>query len=188
MCFGYILHSLFQIIFLRNNIMFVVADTTAIQSKTALYQEIAQQANALLFDEPDMIANMANLSSLLWSMLPDINWVGFYINRSTESKQELVLGPFHGKPACVRIAFARGVCGHCATTRQTVIVEDVEVFPGHIACDSASRSEIVLPILAGDQLIAVLDIDSPVHARFDQDDQQGLERVVEIFTQNTVLV
>lgn len=168
--------------------MFVVADATAIQSKTELYQEIAQQADALLFDEPDMIANMANLSSLLWAMLPDINWVGFYINRSTGSKQELVLGPFHGKPACVRIDFKRGVCGHCATTRKTVIVEDVEAFPGHIACDSASRSEIVLPLLLGDQLVAVLDIDSPLHARFDQDDQQGLERVVEIFARHTTLV
>ncbi len=167
--------------------MFVVADTTALQSKTELYAELVRQTEALLIGEPDMIANMANLSSLLWAVLPDINWVGFYINRSTNEKNELVLGPFHGKPACVRIDFRRGVCGHCATTRETVLVDDVEAFPGHIACDSASRSEIVLPILVDDHLVAVLDIDSPLHARFDHDDQQGLEHVIEIFVRHTRL-
>lgn len=155
------------------------------ETKSALYEDILRQVRALLHDEPDMIANMANLSSLLWAMLPSINWVGFYINRSTEEKQELVLGPFHGKPACVRIDFRRGVCGHCATTQQTVIVDDVEVFPGHIACDSASRSELVVPILHQNTLVGVLDIDSPLLGRFDTEDQHYVEQIVAEFIVHT---
>ena len=141
------------------------------------YLELDQQLRALLEGEDDLIANAANTASLLWHALPELNWVGFYLARG----EELVLGPFQGKPACVRIALGRGVCGTAAATRRTVLVPDVHAFPGHIACDAASNSEIVVPLLRGGALIGVLDLDSPVLARFDSSDQQGLERVAGSF-------
>lgn len=125
----------------------------------------------------DRIANAANFSALLYHALPDVNWVGFYFFDG----RELVVGPFQGKPACVRIAIGRGVCGTAAQTRSTQLVPDVHAFPGHIACDSASRSEIVIPLLQGETLIGVLDIDSPLPGRFDSEDQQGLEALAQCF-------
>jgi L-methionine (R)-S-oxide reductase len=146
------------------------------------YDEIAQALAALLDGEQDLIANAANTAALIYHSLPDLNWAGFYLLRG----DELVLGPFQGKTACVRIAMGRGVCGTAAARRETVLVEDVHAFPGHIACDSASNSEIVIPLFeaAGDArsgLIGVLDLDSPKHARFDAEDQRGLERLARIF-------
>jgi L-methionine (R)-S-oxide reductase len=145
--------------------------------KAAGYVELDQQLRALLAGERDLIANAANTASLLWHALPDLNWVGFYLARG----EELVLGPFQGKPACVRIALGRGVCGSAAATRRTVLVPDVHAFPGHIACDAASNSEIVVPLLRGSVLLGVLDLDSPLLDRFDTQDQQGLERIAASF-------
>jgi L-methionine (R)-S-oxide reductase len=142
--------------------------------KPALYAEIAAQVRALTEGERDLIANLANTASLLYHSMPDLNWVGFYLLKDGE----LVVGPFQGKPACVRIAMGKGVCGTAAAKRAPVIVENVHEFAGHIACDSASNSEIVLPIVRGNELIGVLDLDSPKFARFDAADQAGLERVV----------
>ena len=139
--------------------------------KAALYADLLSAANALTKDEPDAVANMANVSALLWQFLPDLNWAGFY----RLVGDELVLGPFQGKPACIRIPMGRGVCGAAAATRETQVVEDVHAFPGHIACDAASASEIVLPIVQGGRLIGVLDLDSPKVARFDSEDAAGLE-------------
>ncbi len=146
------------------------------------YDELAQALTGLLDGERDLIANAANTAALIYHSLPDLNWVGFYLLRG----EELVLGPFQGKTACVRIAMGRGVCGAAAQRRETVLVEDVHAFPGHIACDSASNSEIVIPLfeVAGDSqsgLIGVLDLDSPKHARFTVEDQRGLERLARIF-------
>ena len=136
------------------------------------YVELLQQARALMAGEPDRIANAANLSALIYATLPDLNWVGFYFFDG----RELVVGPFQGKPACVRIALGKGVCGTAAATHETVVVRDVEQFPGHIACDVASRSEIVVPLVASDgRLLGVLDVDSPKLARFDHEDQAGME-------------
>ena len=137
------------------------------------YAQLLDQVHALLHDERDRIANAANLSALLFNALPDLNWAGFYLYDGTE----LVVGPFQGLPACVRIPLDKGVCGAAARTRETQRVEDVHAFPGHIACDSASNSEIVIPLVRGDTLIGVLDIDSPLPARFDEDDQRGLEAI-----------
>lgn len=145
--------------------------------KSALYAELLLQAEALLHGERDRIANAANLSALIWHTLPDLNWAGFYLHDG----RELVLGPFQGKPACVRIAIGKGVCGTAAQTRATQVVEDVHAFPGHIACDSASNSEIVVPLLRGDVLLGVLDLDSPKPARFDAQDQRGLEMLAAIW-------
>ena len=142
--------------------------------KPALYAEIAGQVRALTAGERDLIANLANTASLLYHSMPDLNWVGFYLLKDGE----LVVGPFQGKPACVRIAMGKGVCGTAAAKRAPVIVENVHEFAGHIACDSASNSEIVLPIVRGNELIGVLDLDSPKFARFDEQDQAGLEQVV----------
>lgn len=145
-------------------------------SKAAGYAELDTALAALLSDEHDLIANLANTSALLFTTLPQLNWAGFYLLRSPE---ELVLGPFQGKPACVRIALGRGVCGTAAAERRTVLVPDVHAFPGHIACDSASNSEIVLPLIRDNgELLGVLDLDSPILERFDAIDQQGLERIV----------
>ena len=144
------------------------------QPKPALYAEIAAQVRALTEGERDLIANLANTASLLYYSMPDLNWVGFYLLKDGE----LVVGPFQGKPACVRIAVGKGVCGTAAARRAPVIVENVHEFAGHIACDSASNSEIVLPILRGNELIGVLDVDSPKFARFDAQDQAGLEKIV----------
>ncbi len=141
--------------------------------KAAQYAQLLAQAEGLMAGEPDRIANAANLSALLFNALPDLNWVGFYLYDGTE----LVVGPFQGLPACVRIPLDKGVCGAAASTRQTQRVDDVHAFPGHIACDAASRSEIVIPLIKDGVLIGVLDIDSPKPARFDADDQQGLEAI-----------
>ena len=149
--------------------------------KAALYQELAQQLAGLLSGERDAIANAANTAALLFTSLPDLNWAGFYFLRSPE---ELVLGPFQGNPACVRIAIGRGVCGTAAERRATVLVEDVHAFPGHIACDSASNSEIVVPLLRGAELLGVLDIDSPKLRRFDGVDQRGIETLARIFIES----
>lgn len=145
--------------------------------KPTLYADLASALEGLVAGEADGIANMANAASLIWETLPDINWVGFYRNVGGE----LVVGPFQGRPACVRIPFGSGVCGVAAATRQVQRVEDVHAFPGHIACDSASNSEIVVPIVGADgELLGVLDIDSPKHARFDAEDEAGVVRLVEI--------
>jgi L-methionine (R)-S-oxide reductase len=155
--------------------------------KAAGYGTLASDLSALLHGERDLIANAANMAALLWHSLPDLNWAGFYFLKasedSTSSQRELVLGPFQGKPACVRIAIGRGVCGTAAARRAPVVVPDVEAFPGHIACDSASRSELVVPLLAGDRLIGVLDLDSPVVARFDDEDRRGCERLAAILVE-----
>lgn len=148
--------------------------------KTALYRLLTQQAAALIEHEPDLIANMANLSALLFNQLPDLNWAGFYIMR----QGELVLGPFQGQVACVRIPVGKGVCGTAVATGEVQLVEDVHSFAGHIACDAASNSEIVLPLRHRGDIIAVLDIDSPSLARFDADDKAGLEQLIALFEQH----
>jgi GAF domain-containing protein len=140
------------------------------------YQLIGRQLTGLIDSEDDSIANMANCSALLWQELPTINWVGFYLYRDNQ----LVLGPFQGRPACTRIAMGAGVCGAAANLRKTIVVADVHQFPGHIACDAASNSEIVVPMIKNGQLIGLLDVDSPVTDRFDQADQQGLEHLVQL--------
>src|SRR5579862_3291093 len=146
--------------------------------KPELYRELCGQLEALLAGERDPIANAANTSALLFQMMPELNWAGFYFLRGGE----LVLGPFQGKPACVRISLGQGVCGAAAVQRRTLVVPDVQKFPGHIACDSASRSEIVVPLLgAGNVLLGVLDIDSARAARFDDDDARGLEGLARVF-------
>ena len=145
--------------------------------KIELYRSLAEQAEALLAGEGDLVANAANLSSLIFHTLPELNWAGFYFMRDGE----LVVGPFQGKPACVRIAVGHGVCGTAAQERRTIVVPDVHEFPGHIACDPASRSEIVVPVIRDGELLGVLDLDSPVRERFDVDDAAGLEAVVRIF-------
>jgi L-methionine (R)-S-oxide reductase len=139
--------------------------------KETLYRDLASALDALTADEPDAIANMANAAALIWEYLPDLNWAGFY----RMVGDELVLGPFQGKAACIRIPLGKGVCGSAAQSRQSQLVEDVHAFPGHIACDAASQSELVVPILQNGQLIAVLDLDSPSKARFDVNDQMGCE-------------
>ncbi|HKU16737.1 MAG TPA: GAF domain-containing protein [Steroidobacteraceae bacterium] len=149
-------------------------DIDSSQPKPALYASIAAQLRALVEGEPDLIANLANAAALLFHALPELNWAGFYLLKNGE----LVVGPFQGRPACVRIALGKGVCGTAAERRATVVVANVHEFSGHIACDSASNSEIVVPLLRGDELIGVLDIDSPKFGRFDAEDQAGLEEVV----------
>jgi len=156
--------------------MFELSPTTT-GSKAETYALLLQQAEALLQGEPDRIANAANLASLIWHTLPQLNWAGFYLYDG----RELVLGPFMGKPACVRIALGRGVCGTAAATRSTQVVKDVHAFPGHIACDAASNAEIVVPLAHGDRLLGVLDLDSPVTARFDAEDQAGLEALAALW-------
>ncbi|GKS02448.1 GAF domain-containing protein [Sphingomonas aquatilis] len=140
-------------------------------SKADLYRDLLGALDALIADEPDAIANMANAAALVWQYLPDLNWAGFY--RMVGG--ELVLGPFQGKAACIRIPLGKGVCGTAAATRETQLVEDVHAFPGHIACDAASRSELVVPIVHDGRLIGVLDLDSPEPARFDAEDAAGCE-------------
>jgi L-methionine (R)-S-oxide reductase len=143
----------------------------------AAYAELARDLRALLAGERDLIANAANTAALIYDALPDLNWAGFYLYK----EGELVLGPFQGKPACVRISIGKGVCGAAAARRETLRVEDVHAFPGHIACDSASNSEIVIPLLRGDELLGVLDLDSPKLARFQPADTRGLETLARIF-------
>ena len=144
--------------------------------KPTLYRDLAQALEALVADEPDSVANMANSAALIWESLPDLNWAGFYRNVGGE----LVLGPFQGRPACIRIPFGSGVCGTAAQTLQVQRVDDVHAFPGHIACDSASASELVVPIVRGGELVAVLDLDSPTPARFTEEDEAGCLALAEI--------
>jgi GAF domain-containing protein len=151
-------------------------------SKAELYDHLAAQLSSLLAGERDLIANAANFSSLVYHSLPDLNWAGFYF----EKDRELVLGPFQGRPACVRISLGQGVCGTAAAKCATTIVPNVHEFPGHIACDSASNSEIVIPLLKGQRFIGVLDLDSPVLSRFDQEDATGLEMLVKILLSSTI--
>jgi len=159
--------------------MFAAAPIQA-ASKAELYAELAAQARGLLHGERDRIANAANFAALAWQALPDINWCGFYFFDGTE----LVVGPFQGKPACVRIALGKGVCGTAAATRETQLVRDVHAFAGHIACDADSRSEIVVPLVAGERLIGVWDVDSPQLARFDEDDRIGMERLCAVYVES----
>ena len=154
-----------------------------IEDKRALYVSLEKQARGLLDGEHDPIANAANLASLIFHVLPDLNWAGFYFLRG----DELLVGPFQGKPACVRIAMGRGVCGTAAAERKTLVVEDVDSFPGHIPCDAESRSEVVVPLLSrdGQSLLGVLDIDSPEPGRFDEVDAHGLERIAAVYTETS---
>jgi GAF domain-containing protein len=147
------------------------------------YAELLEHSRALLAGERDFTANAANLASLVFHSLPDLNWAGFYWLR----ERELVLGPFQGKPACVRIAVGKGVCGTAAAERRTIVVPDVNAFPGHIACDSASRSELVVPVAHAGRILGVLDLDSPRPGRFTEEDARGLEEVVRAFTEATDL-
>lgn len=152
--------------------------------KPALYDELESSLRGLLAGEPDLVACAANMSSLLYWSLPDLNWVGFYLLDAESG--DLLVGPFHGKPACVRIPLSKGVCGAAATERRTLVVPDVHAFPGHIACDSASNSEVVVPIVLADgRLLGVLDLDSPRLQRFDDEDARGLERLVRVFVEAT---
>lgn len=151
-----------------------------VESKAEFYAELVTQARGLLHGEHDRIANAANLAALAWHALPAINWCGFYFFDGVE----LVVGPFQGKPACVRIALGRGVCGTAAATRTTQLVDDVHAFPGHIACDAASRSEIVVPLLDGQSLIGVWDVDSPQPSRFDEDDRLGMEALCRVYIES----
>jgi len=149
-------------------------------TKAEQYGQLQAQARALLAGEHDRTANAANLSALVYHALPALNWVGFYF----WDGKELVVGPFQGLPACVRIALGKGVCGTAAATRQTQLVPDVEQFPGHIACDSASRSELVVPLHDGEHLVGVFDLDSPELSRFDDEDRAGLEALARIFLES----
>jgi len=149
--------------------------------KPVAYGQLAGELRALLAGERDAIANAAQMSALLYDVLPELNWVGFYFLKGTE----LVVGPFQGKPACVRIALGKGVCGTAAQRRASVVVPDVHAFPGHIACDHASQSEIVVPLLRGGRLLGVLDLDSPRKARFDEEDRRGLEQAVAIYLEGS---
>jgi len=146
------------------------------EAKEELYKDLCKTLTVLIRDEEDWLANLANSSALLWIMLENINWAGFYLYKN----DELILGPFQGKPACTRIKPGKGVCGTAAITKQTMLVKNVHEFPGHIACDSQSNSEIVVPMIKNDRLIGVLDLDSPVYSRFDETDQEYLEKFVDI--------
>lgn len=151
-------------------------DKINFETKEQLYKFMNIKLTGLIGSEEDWLANLSNASALLWLLLDDINWSGFYLHRNGK----LILGPFQGKPACVNIDIGKGVCGTAASTRTTQVVKNVHDFPGHIACDSASNSEIVVPIVHNGELMGVLDIDAPIHNRFDDVDRQGLEKFVEI--------
>ncbi|KIA66327.1 MULTISPECIES: GAF domain-containing protein [Nocardia] len=154
---------------------FTVAELTG--DRTEQYRQLTEQASALVAGEPDRTANAANIAALVFHALPDVNWVGFYFHDG----HELVVGPFQGKPACVRIPLGKGVCGTAAQTRETQLVPDVHAFPGHIACDADTRSEVVVPLVHNGALIGVFDLDSPKPGRFDEIDRQGLESVAQAF-------
>lgn len=159
--------------------MFAVKEVTG--TKAEVYDELLRQTRGLIEGERDLVANAANVAALIWQLVPDLNWAGFYLMKGGE----LVLGPFQGKTACVRIAVGKGVCGTAAARRESVLVEDVHAFPGHIACDSASNSELVVPLIKGGRVYGVLDLDSPLLARFDREDQRAFEALVEIFVKGT---
>ena len=161
--------------------MFQSAESS-LTSKRELYDQLASQLSSLLAGERDLTANAANFSSLIFHSLPDLNWAGFYFERDGE----LVLGPFQGQPACVRIKIGQGVCGAGAAKCETVIVPNVHEFPGHITCDSTSNSEIVIPLMKGGRLMGVLDLDSPSLSRFDEEDAAGLERLVRILLASAI--
>jgi L-methionine (R)-S-oxide reductase len=161
--------------------MDAIGRLSMVDDKQTGYARLADDLTALLADERNWIANAANASALLYERLPDVNWTGFYFRDG----DELVLGPFQGRPACVRIAMGRGVCGTAAVRRETIVVPDVHKFPGHIACDAASNAEVVVPIVRNDHLIGVLDIDSPIPGRFDRADAVGLEHIVAVYTEAT---
>lgn len=148
--------------------------------KPATYAELAAELAALIAGEPDLVANTANMAALIYHRLPELNWAGFYFARGGE----LVLGPFQGKPACVRIAWGKGVCGAAAARGRAIVVPDVDAFPGHIACDSASRSELVVPLVSAGRVAGILDLDSPRLARFDDADRAGCERLVAIYLEH----
>ena len=158
-----------------------VAQSTEGLSKAETYRLVAEQLAGLVEAERDGLANAANLSALLFESLPDVNWAGFYFLRDGE----LVVGPFQGKVACVRIAMGKGVCGAAARDRRTIVVPDVDAFPGHIACDAASRSEVVVPMVRGETLLGVLDVDSPRVGRFDHEDAVGLERIATVLVEGS---
>lgn len=143
------------------------------------YTQLLSQVKSLIEGEPDLIANLANVSALLFNGLDDVNWAGFYLYKD----DQLVLGPFQGQPACIRIPLGKGVCGTAAATKTVQRIDDVHTFDGHIACDAASNSEIVIPIIIHKKLVGVLDIDSPIYSRFDEQDEQGLMAIVELFQQ-----
>ncbi len=150
-----------------------------------LYRELRDACDALTADEPDGVANMANVAAVLWEFLPDLNWAGFYrigAAKTGTGADELVLGPFVGRPACIRIPLGQGVCGAAAQTGETQLVADVHAFPGHIACDAASRSELVVPVLRDGRVIAVIDLDSPLLARFDDADAKGIEALARLLS------
>ena len=149
-------------------------------SKAELYADLLSQAKGLLHDEHDRVANAANFAALLYHSLPDVNWVGFYFMKDGE----LLVGPFQGKPACVHIALGKGVCGTAAQIRKTQLVPDVNAFPGHIFCDGDSRSELVVPLIHQGEVLGVLDLDSPKLARFDAEDQQGLEALAKVYLES----
>ena len=153
------------------------AATISAGDKPGFYSELIQQLDGLLHGERDAIANAANLSALLYEAMPQLNWAGFYLMRGGE----LVLGPFQGKPACVRIPVGRGVCGAAVARRESILVEDVHAFPGHIACDAASRSELVVPLIRDGEVVGVIDLDSPDPGRFDADDQAGIEAIARLY-------
>ncbi len=157
--------------------MFEARTIVSSAGKTDFYRDLRRQLDGLLDEERDPIANAANTSALLFALMPDLNWAGFYFLRG----DELVLGPFQGKPACVRIGIGKGVCGAAAASGKSLVVEDVDDFPGHITCDAASRSELVVPLLRDGALLGVLDLDSPLVARFDMDDRLGIEAVAECY-------
>ena len=146
--------------------------------KAEFYRELAGQVASMIEGETDPVANAANISALLFDQMADLNWAGFYFLKSPD---ELVVGPFQGKPACVRIKVGKGVCGSAVERRASILVEDVDAFPGHIACDSASRSELVVPLINGDKVLGVLDLDSPSPARFDTGDQAGIEAIAALY-------
>ena len=159
--------------------MYDFAAADPMQPKPQLYRELAVAADALTAGEGDAVANMANVAALLWQFLPELNWAGFY----RAIGDELVLGPFCGKPACIRIPFGQGVCGAAAASGESQVVADVRAFPGHIACDAGSRSELVVPVKRDDAVIAVIDLDAPREDRFDADDRAGIEALARILAQ-----
>lgn len=161
--------------------MYVAKNSTA-ETKTERYAELAEALEALVAGEPDSIANLANASAVIMDGLDELNWAGFYLMRGGE----LVLGPFQGKPACVRIPVGKGVCGTAVERAESILVEDVHAFPGHIACDAASRSELVVPLIRDGKVLGVLDLDSPRPGRFDAADRQGCERLVEVLMRQIV--